>query len=137
MGFKAKKKLYLLKFQDPSYEGLEVTATTVSMETMLWVQSLGARVNDIAKDPAGFRQVVDVLVGAILSWNLEDDEDRPIPVSSAALLAQDPDFVSDIMVAWTAAITGVSGPLGEGSISGPQPPGLSLPMEPLSPNPPS
>lgn len=131
-GFKPPKNLYLLKFEDPSYEGLEITATSVSMETMLWVQSLGSRVAEVANNPDGFRKIVDVLIGAILSWNLEDDDDRPIEVTSAALLAQSPAFVADIMVAWTAAITGVSGPLGEGSISGPQFPEGSIPMETLS-----
>lgn len=136
-GFKPPKKLYHLVFEDPSYHGLEITATTVSMETMLWVQGLGPRVGEMAKDPDGFRQLVDVLTGAILSWNLEDDDDRPLPVGTAALLAQSPEFVMDIIAAWSAAITGVSGPLGEGSIGGPPPPGLSLPMEPLSQNPPN
>lgn len=131
-GFKPPKNLYLLKFEDPSYEGLKITATSVSMETMLWVQSLGSRVAEVANNPDGFRKIVDVLIGAILSWNLEDDDDRPIEVSAAALLAQSPVFVADIMVAWTAAITGVSGPLGEGSISGPQFPEGSIPMETLS-----
>lgn len=131
-GFKPPKNLYLLTFEDPSYEGLEITATSVSMETMLWVQSLGSRVAEVANNPDGFRKIVDVLIGAILSWNLEDDDDRPIEVTSAALLAQSPVFVADIMVAWTAAITGVSGPLGEGSISGPKFPEGSIPMETLS-----
>lgn len=131
-GFKPPKNLYLLKFEHPSYEGLKITATSVSMETMLWVQSLGSRVAEVANNPDGFRKIVDVLIGAILSWNLEDDDDRPIEVSAAALLAQSPVFVADIMVAWTAAITGVSGPLGEGSISGPQFPEGSIPMETLS-----
>ena len=112
MGYQAKKKLYKLTFKDPVYEGFEVTVTSVPMETMLWVQGLGDRVSDIAKTPDGFRQMVDVLVGAILSWNLEDDDGRPIPVSAGALLAEDPAFVKDVIVAWTAAITGVSGPLG-------------------------
>ena len=137
MGFKAPKKLYRLTFQDPSYQGLEIVATSVPMETMLWVQSLGNRVNEIAQSADGLRRMVDVMVGAILSWNLEDDDDRPLPVNAESLLAQDPAFVSDIMVAWSAAITGVSGPLGEGSISGPQSPEASIPMAPLSPNPPS
>lgn len=131
-GFKPPKNLYLLTFEDPSYEGLEITATSVSMETMLWVQSLGSRVAEVANNPDGFRKIVDVLIGAIRSWNLEDDDDRPIEVSAAALLAQSPVFVADIMVAWTAAITGVSGPLGEGSISGPKFPEGSIPMETLS-----
>jgi len=137
-GFKVPKKLYRLTFTDPSYQGLEITGTSVPMETMLWVQSLsGAHIQELGKTPDGIRQMVDVLIGAILSWNLEDDADRPIEVSAAALLAQSPEFVMDVMAAWTAAITGVSGPLGEGSISGPQFPAGSIPMETLSPNPPS
>lgn len=134
-GFKVPKNLYRLVFEDPAYHGLEVTATSVSMETMLWVQGLGDRVSDIAKTPEGLRQVVDVLVSAILSWNVEDDDDNPLPVSAEALLAQPVSFVLDIMAAWTAAITGVSGPLGAGSISGPRFPEASIPMETPSPSP--
>lgn len=135
-GFKVPKKLYKLVFADPSYEGLEIVATSVPMETMLWVQSLsGAHIQELGKTADGIRKMVDILIGALLSWNIEDDDDRPVPVSAAALLAQDPAFVMDVMAAWTAAITGVSGPLGEGSISGPQFPEGSIPMETLSPNP--
>lgn len=136
MGFKAKKKLYRLTFTDDTdMAGLEVTMSSVSMGTLLDLQEMSTRADEVAGDKAEFRKVIEVFVGAMLSWNLEDDDDQPVPVSVDGVLTQDPDFMMGIITAWTKAISGVADPLGAGSTSGAPSPEGSIPMEPVSPSP--
>ncbi len=136
MGYKAKKKLYKLIFADEDMNGLEVIATSISMERILRMQELSAAGEQTTRSPAAFRELVETLAGAMLSWNLEDEFDQPVPVTVAGILAQDPEFVMEIVSSWTLAITGASGPLGDGSTSGGSSAlEASMPMEPLSPNP--
>jgi hypothetical protein len=138
MGFKAKKKLYLLRFAaDHDLAGLEVTMSSVSMGALLSLQEMSTRQDEIVRDKTQFREMIEVFAGAMIGWNLEDDFDRPIPITVDGVLTQDTDFIMSIIVEWTKAISGVSRPLGDGSTSGGQSPEASLPMEPRSPSPPS
>ncbi len=138
MGFKVKKKLYKLVFADEDMQGLEVTMTSVPTGHLLRLQELSsAGSTAVAKDSGTFRELIELLAGAMLSWNLEDDDDQAVPVSVESLLAQDPDFLMEIISAWTIAITGVSAPLDGGSTSGDGSLEASIPMEPLSPSHPS
>ncbi len=137
MGFKAKRKLYLLKFTDEDYDGLEVVMSSVSMGTLMLLQEMSGREKEVAEDMSQFRKVVEVFVGAMLSWNLEDDFDLPVPVTVDGVLAQDPDFIMRIITEWTKAISGVADPLDARSTSGSPSPAASIPMEPVSPSLPS
>lgn len=138
MGFKAKKKLYRLVFDETTdLSGLQVTMTSVSMGTLLRLQEMSARGEEVVKDDVSFRDVVEVFVGAMLSWNLVDDDERPVPVTVDGVLDQDPDFIMEVVTAWTKAISGVPDPLDGRSTSGPAFPEASIPMETLSPSPPS
>ena len=138
MGFKARKKLYRLTFADDTdLFGLEVVMSSVSMGTLLTLQEMSDRADEVAKDKTQFRDVIEIFAGAMLSWNLEDDFDEPVPVTVDGILTQDPDFIMAIITAWTKAIAGVADPLGDSSTSGAPSPEASLPMEPISPSPPS
>lgn len=133
MGYKAKKKLYRLKFAaGHDLEGLEVTMASVSMGTLLELQEMGNRADEVAKDMNQFRGLVDTFAGSMIGWNLEDDFDQPVPTTAEGILAQDPDFIMAIILEWTKAISGVPDPLAAGSTSGGQSLEASLPMAPLS-----
>ncbi len=136
MGFKAPKKLYRLTFADDTdLAGLEVTMSSVPMGSLLEIQQLTGSAEDVAQDMTGFHRMIEIFTGAMLSWNLEDDFDQPVPTTPDGVLTLDPDVIMVIIAAWTKAISGVSDPLDAGSTSGPTSLEASLPMEPLSPNP--
>lgn len=138
MGFKAKKKLYRLTWApDTDLSGLEVVMTSVSMGTLLRLTEMSERADEIVKDRASFREVVEIFAGAMLSWNLEDDFDQPIPVTVDGVMTQDPDLIMSIITQWTKAIAGVPDPLGGGSTSGVPSPAGPPPMEAVSPSLPS
>ncbi len=135
-GFKAKKNLFKLIFEDPDMAGLEVVVTSVPMGKLLRIQELNED-DELRRSSKAFRELVGILAGAMLSWNLEDDLDEPVPVTAEGILTQDPAFVRQIISSWIDAISGVSTPLDGGSTTGDTSLEASMPMDALSPNPPS
>lgn len=132
MGFKAKKKLYRLIFADEDMAGLEVTMTSVPMGDLLKLQQLDPK--SASNDPKEFRELLEIFAGAMLEWNLEDDDDQPVPISVDAFLKQDLDFIFEIIKAWSDAVAGVSAPLDGGSTSGGTSLEASIPMDVSSPS---
>lgn len=116
MGYRRQPTVYKLIFQE--YEGLEVTARSVSVEELLKITGLASQMTTKPDD-----KQVSELFGwfgkRLVSWNLEDEDGKPVPATLNGLLAQEMGFVLKIIQAWVRAITGVSPPLQNGSSGGP------------------
>ncbi len=130
MGYKAKKKLYKLIFADEDMDGLVVVMTSVPMGDLLSLQQLDPV--RAARDASEFRELLEIFAGAMLEWNLEDDNDVAVPITVDAIMKQDIDFIFAIIKAWGDAVGGVSGPLADGSTSGAKSLEASMGMETLS-----
>lgn len=126
MGFKREAKVFKLVFEG-EFEGLEVRTRSVSLGRYLQMQDL---INGDL-DREGVAKLFEAFVGIILSWNLEDEADQPVPVSVEALYDQDLDFVKAVSEAWSSAMAGVAAPLEPSSSDGEPSPEASIPMEPL------
>ncbi len=134
-GFKVKKKLYLVKFADDTdLAGFEITMASVPTATLLELEDMTGDAEQTKKDTGSFRRICEIFAGALIGWNLEDDDDQPVPANFDGVGTLDPDVVMTIIMRWTQAISGVSETLGKDSTSGPQYPEASLPMAPLSPS---
>lgn len=117
MGFKHHAKTYVLTFDDPELEGLEVKARSLSF----------AEVDD------DDTPVIELFARALISWNLEDEDGKPLVTTLETLQNYpDVDFVTTLAKTWIEAVTGVDDELGKDSPSGKQSLEQSLPMEPLS-----
>lgn len=132
---KAKATLYKLVFEDPQFEGLEITTRSTSMAGLLGMAQLAdvAGGKATSAELSQLRPLLERFVSCVVEWNLEDDG-VAVPVTIDALLDQDPDFVMATVMAWTEAISGVPDPLGETSNGGGQSLAGSIPMETLSVN---
>jgi len=130
MGFKVQRKVYKLVFKDPDYEGLEVTARSLSAGE-LWefiaAEKAGASGGDGGLE--GRRQTLQMLADALVSWNAEDEDGKPIPMTIEGLLSQDPGFGAHVMDAWTDALVGISAPLSPTSSDGLPSLEASIPMD--------
>ena len=117
MGFKHHAKAFTLVFDDPDLEGLVVKARSMSL----------AELND------DDLRVYESFANALVSWNLEYEDGRPVPMTLEAL-ENYPDvaFISGMTEAWFKAVTAVDDELGKDSTSGKSYPEGSIPMEPLS-----
>lgn len=129
--YKPKGKVYDLVFgEDTAFDGLEVSLRGLSTGEMLGMMKL---MQD-ADNPAAAADIVETVIKAIRSWNLDDDNDQPLPVTRDNVLAQDLDMTLAIAKAWVNGIAGVSDDLGKDSTSGQSFPVVNLPTEALSPS---
>lgn len=128
-GYKPKRKQFKLEFDDAvkeDMEGCEVLAKRVSMAKMLEFQRLGA-----LPGYEGFDEMIAIFATAIVAWNLEDDDDEPLPVTLENLMEQEGPFVTALMNSWQTTQAGVSAPLDGASSSGETSPDLQIPMIPM------
>lgn len=72
----------------------------------------------------------------LVSWNLTDENDQPIPATAEGLRLVDTSLAGALKQAWIQSITGVhtADPLPQSSPSGEPSPVESIPMEALSPS---
>lgn len=136
MGYK-RTKTYRLVFEDPEFEGLEVRAKSVPTGSFLKItelMDLGGSEGFTSDDMDKIRDLFGTFAGALIDWNLEDDDDQPVPATLDGLLSQDLDFVLQIIKAWMEAVTTPPESLGKGSPSGVQFPEGSIPMAVPSPD---
>lgn len=143
-GYRRPKKTYRLVFEDPDMAGLVVRVRSVPLggfldlvfladvaERMLTAGGLGA--DDLGR----IRGLFAGFASALVEWNLEDDDGKPVTPDLDGVLAQEPDLILSICVAWIQAVVGVRRPLERPSSDGAPPEEAQIPMEVSSPSPPS
>lgn len=132
MGYKRTAKVYNLVFADPDMEGLEVKARSMPLGDLM---AMADTIDNIEKATIGdvdgmLAKFAEVLV----SWNLEDDDDTPVPTTLDGLKSQDQEFVFAVVLAYVNAVTGVSAPLPQTSPGGEPSLAASIPMDVSSPS---
>lgn len=134
MGYTPKRHVYVLDFDDPQYEGLEVRAVSADLGTFLELTSLA----EIGDNPSmqDIGKVGDLLIGfakVLRGWNVTDDQGDPVPPTVDGLRSLEFGFCFAIVAAWIRATAGVAAPLAPGSNGGGPSVDLStLPQEILS-----
>lgn len=131
---KIKKKLLVLRFEDPDYEGVEIKVRTVSMGRALELtgEADAARAGKGLDD---FNELLNEFIGKLESWNIEDDDDQPLPATREGFLSLDLPDVVHIILSWFDAMLSIDTDLGKDSTSGLPSPEVSIPMETLSESP--
>lgn len=124
MGFRPKRRIYDLQFEDPDMEGLEVKIRHVDTGQSL---ALDSAISSGGED--GVRVCLDLLAENMIEWNVEDDNGQPVPVTMDGLLSQELDFNLAIVNAWREAILGVPAPLDSASPDGEPSLEASIPMD--------
>jgi hypothetical protein len=148
VGYVAERKTFRLVFED--HPGLEVRARSVPLGAFLDVLGLAALQVDVTDpaavraaitphDIAGVTRLFDAFGGALIEWNLEEEDGaggvRPVPATPDGIRSQDVDFMLEVANAWLDGIAGVPAPLSNSSSGGEksQVP-WTLPMAPQSPS---
>jgi hypothetical protein len=132
MGFVAKVKTYLVKFDEGhQYHGAE--ARLSGMTYGEWEQVTGL---DGGEGETNGAASVRRFVEHLISWNLEDEAGQPVPTTLDAVKQLDHDLVAALNNAWIATLIGVhkDDPLPDSSLSGEPSLVESVPMEALSPS---
>lgn len=127
-----------LTWADGEFAGLEVRVKRASLEAYFELMPVIEGGIDVST-PEGRQEFLDRFLEFgryLVSWNVEDEDGKPVPCTPQEFTAMDPKFVREILDQWAEAIAGVADPLEQPSPSGvPSPEELSLPMEPLSASP--
>lgn len=74
-------------------------------------------------------RVMEAFGGALVEWNLTDDDGTPVPATTAGLRTLDAHLFKAVALAWIEAITAVPRPLGPPSPGGGPSPEASIPMD--------
>lgn len=136
MGYKRKKTFRLTWADGSDMDGFEIFVKSMSTERFLDLDEQRHRTYETpAQEREETRKVFREFAEVLVSWNLEDDDDTPIPCTYESFMAQDPAFVKSIMDAYGEHVAGVAPPLPQPSPGGEPSPEASIPMEPLSPSP--
>lgn len=135
MGYKPKKRTFVLKFEDEEYEGMEVRMRSISVEKTMELMSQADKARSGEHERGDGAREMEKLFGDFAknleSWNLENDDDAPIPADLEGVKQLDLDFFMDLLFGWLEGMLSVSAPLGRRSSDGKQSEELSIPMETL------
>lgn len=124
MGFREPSTITLVFEPGDEYHGLEVRMRGMSIAD--WLQASGLD----GGDGDGAAATIKRFYTHLVSWNLEDDKDQPIPVAEAPNC--DSRMIRRLNNAWMDTLTGVhkADPLPESSASGETSPAPDIPMTP-------
>ncbi len=125
MGYKI-NRVYRLKFESDAMAGLEVKVRSMSIGDSLEFAEEAEKIG-AAKDVNQIRPVLEKLASAIVSWNVEEDDGTPVPVSVEGVIELELSAVTAIIEAWMEVIGGVPAPLPKDSSGG-----VTVPMESLA-----
>lgn len=133
-GYKRSRTVKLRWDDDHELAGLEVRARRVSVQGLLDLAPLlDLDLDNLTPNVlSDMRHLLLAFGKLIVSWNLIDEDDQPVPCTPEEFLDQDIVLIREIITAWAEHIAGVPVPLDGPSTSGEQSLEASLPMEPLS-----
>lgn len=107
-----KRKTYKLLFEE--WGGITVRLHSLPLGDFLELVEL----SDSPKSSPVIDKMFDYLIGALIGWDVEDEDGNPVPPTMDGLKSQDTDFGIAVVMAWQEAIAGVTGPLEQSSRSG-------------------
>lgn len=119
-GYKRERRIYILEFTDPQYQGLEVKVRSIPIREWKHLMTLDSESDDTETRVSSIQQMMYSFSEALVSWNMEDDQGNPLPTTLEYLESEDADFVMSLIMQWMKAIAWVddSSPLDSDSQPG-------------------
>lgn len=115
MAFKEPSRTLRIVFDDEDYAGAEVVCRrTVPMSVYFGMARAqqGENIGEIEEAVKAFGDEV------LVSWNVVDDDDKPLPANGEGMTAVSFMFARQILSGWMAGMAGLPGPLVEPSSDG-------------------
>lgn len=143
MGYKPNLPGYTLQFAD--YPGLEVVTRRETVDGFMEIVGLAETLDGVTpeharpEDLAMIGRLFDRFARVLVSWNLDDQDDQPVPANRKGLGSQDFQLISEIIEGWITAMSKAPPPLPNASSGGTNPadpleasiPMTSLPSSPV------
>jgi len=116
MGFRPQKTIYNLHFEDAALADLELKVTSCTVNQFNEIMGGATAVGQEAID--GANKLLALFAEHIVSWNLENDDGSPMPITAETLGDLEQPLVIRLIAAWQAAMVTVPNPSRPGSSSG-------------------
>jgi hypothetical protein len=131
--YKRQETIYKLVFADPEMDGLEVRVRDVSIGKLRQLVTLREDASD-DEQTEELDKLFNEFAKSLVDWNLDDENDDPVPATLEGILAQPGKFVMQIIGAWIETVSGVpkDGPLPVRSTGGSPFQVASIPVVPRS-----
>lgn len=123
MGYRKIPTIYTLKFDQ--YEGLEVRMKSMKIGKMRAV--LNVIEDDDLGTPVLIDEMVKVISEGLVSWNLEDEDGKPLEPVRSEVEELEFGMLNAILDKWLGELSGPDQELGKGS-----PSGVTFPVEPIT-----
>jgi hypothetical protein len=127
MAYVPQRTTYKLVFEDPEYDGLEVSAYAGSIGQYMEI----AKLADLDLTPPFSEDVLEPIyalfeafASVLVKWNIEQPKGKKVPATVQGLKSLEITLAMAIIHAWMNAVVGTAVPL--------EPTDLELPVEPLA-----
>lgn len=132
---KLNKRVYVLDFdEDDDMAGVVIRMHAPKTGEILEFAELQTRLRmhpeQVTADE--MRRPFELFAKYLVSWNIDDDDDQPVPATLEGVLTLDSDDFARVNAAWQAAVQSVPDPLQQPSANGGTSAVPELPMESLS-----
>lgn len=127
------RRTFRLEFEDPSFNGLDVRARSADLRYLLRFEELMATDFALRTNAEEYDEFCGMLSQILISWNLLDDAERPVPTDADSVSKEEWPLLKQIARAWIGAVASVAPPLPKPSSDGDLLAGLNIeiPMETL------
>lgn len=125
MGYKPRSTIYTLDFDGTDWDGLEVRMRATKLGNLFGSASLLGvmeKISDNAlpssEDMALALSQYETIAEHLVSWNIDADDDSPLPATLEGLKSLEVPLVMAISNTWQAAMQDVAPPLSSSSSAG-------------------
>lgn len=119
-GYKRERRVYVMEFADPEFEGLEIKVRSIPIRDLKYLLALDPESEDLKTRGDSINQLMCAFAEALVSWNMTDENDEPLPATLEYIESEDVDFIMLCITQWMQVISGVNdaSPLDENSQPG-------------------
>jgi hypothetical protein len=107
MGYKRERRTYIMEFADPEYEGLEIKVRSIPIRELTYLMGLDPESEDPAVRVSSINKLMLAFAEAIVSWNMTDENDQPLPTTLEYIESEDADFVMTCIAQWMKTMSQV------------------------------
>ena len=107
MGYKRERRVYVMDFADPEYEGLEIKVRSIPIRELTHLMTLDPESDDPKVRESSINNLMAAFAEALVSWNMTDENDNPLPTTLEYIESEDSDFVMTCIAQWMKAISRV------------------------------
>ena len=126
-GYKRERRIYVMEFADPEFEGLELKVRSIPIRDLKHLMVLDPESDDPKIRAESINQLMCAFAEALVSWNMTDEKDVPLPATLEYIESEDVDFVMMCIGRWMRVVSSVDDASPLASNLPPGPPNLEVP----------